>query len=139
MYSNFLNILKSKNFKQMKELTKAEEQVMQILWQINEGVVHDVIEKIPEPKPAYNTISTIVRILEKKEFVGHKAYGKTHVYFPKISKKEYTRKFMKHFMSNYFGSSFKEMVSFFAKSDNMSIEELEALMDDVKKDLNNNE
>ncbi len=120
----------------MKELTKAEEQVMQILWEINEGVVHDVIEKIPEPKPAYNTISTIVRILEKKNFVAHKAYGKTHVYYPKVTKKEYTRKFMKNFMNNYFENSFKEMVSFFAKSDNMSIEDLEALINDVKKDLN---
>lgn len=120
----------------MKELTKAEEQVMQILWEINEGVVHDIIEKIAEPKPAYNTVSTIVRILERKEFVGHKAYGKTHVYYPKVSKKEYTSRFMKNFMNNYFGNSFKEMVSFFAKSDNMSIEDLEALMNDVKKDLN---
>lgn len=120
----------------MKELTKAEEQVMQILWEINEGVVHDVIERIPEPKPAYNTISTIVRILEKKDFVAHKAYGKTHVYYPKVTKKVYTSKFMKNFMNNYFENSFKEMVSFFAKSDNMSIEDLEALINDVKKDLN---
>lgn len=121
----------------MKELTKAEEQIMQILWKLNEGFVNDIIEKIPEPKPAYNTVSTIVRILEKKGFINHKAYGKTHLYFPLISKKEYTRSFMKNFMGSYFGNSFREMVSFFAKEDNMSIDEIEELMDEVKRDIEN--
>ena len=121
----------------MKELTKAEEQIMQILWKLEEGFVNDVIEKIPDPKPAYNTVSTIVRILEKKGFVDHKAYGKTHLYFPLISKKAYTRAFMKNFMGSYFGNSFREMVSFFAKEDNMSIGEIEELMDEVKKDIEN--
>lgn len=121
----------------MKELTRAEEQIMQILWKLEEGFVNDIIEKIPEPKPAYNTVSTIVRILEKKGFVDHKAYGKTHLYFPLISKKEYTRLFMKSFLGSYFGNSFREMVSFFAKEDNMSISEIEELMEDVKKEIEN--
>jgi BlaI family transcriptional regulator, penicillinase repressor len=121
----------------MKELTKAEEQVMQILWQLEKGFVKDLIDLIPSPKPAYNTVSTIIRILERKGFVGHNAYGKTHEYFPLISKKEYTRGFMKTFMSNYFSGSFQEMVSFFAKEDNMSLGELDELMDDVKRDLEN--
>ena len=121
----------------IKELTKAEEQVMQILWKLEKAFVKDIIEKIPEPKPAYNTVSTIIRILEKKSFVDHDAFGKTHRYFPLISKKEYTRSFMRNFMSNYFGNSFQEMVSFFAKEDNMSLSELEELMKEVGKDLDN--
>ena len=72
----------------MKELTKAEEQVMQILWKIEKGFVKDIIDSMPKPKPAYNTVSTIVRILEKKGFVGHNAYGKTHEYYPLVSKKD---------------------------------------------------
>jgi BlaI family transcriptional regulator, penicillinase repressor len=121
----------------MRELTKAEEQIMQILWTLDEAFVNDIIDKMPEPKPAYNTVSTIVRILEKKGFVDHRAYGKTHQYFPIISKTDYTRSFMKNFMGNYFGSSFREMVSFFAREDKMTVSEIETLMEDVKKELEN--
>lgn len=121
----------------MKELTRAEEQIMQLLWDQEKAFVKDVIEQMPEPKPAYNTVSTIIRILEKKGFVGHNAYGKTHEYFPLISRKEYTRSYMKNFIRNYFSGSFQEMVSFFAKEDNMSITDLDELMDDVKRDLEN--
>ncbi len=121
----------------MKELTKAEEQVMQLLWKLEKGFVKDIIEQMPVPKPAYNTVSTIIRILEKKGFVGHHAFGKTHQYFPLISRKEYTRSFMKNFMRNYFSGSFQEMVSFFAKEDNMSLGDLDELMNDVKRDLEN--
>jgi BlaI family transcriptional regulator, penicillinase repressor len=121
----------------MKELTKAEDQIMQILWKLNEGFVNDIVDKMPEPKPAYNTVSTIVRILERKGFVDHKAYGKTHQYYPLITKPEYTRLFMKNFMGSYFGNSFKEMVSFFAKEDNMSVGEIEVLMNEVKKEIEN--
>lgn len=121
----------------MKELTKAEEQIMQILWNLDEAFVNEVIDEMPKPKPAYNTVSTIVRILEKKGFVDHKAFGKTHQYFPLISKKEYARRFMKNFMGNYFGNSFREMVSFFAREDNMSVNEIEGLMEEIKKDLEN--
>lgn len=121
----------------MKELTKAEEQVMQLLWNLEKAFVKDIIEEMPVPKPAYNTVSTIIRILEKKGFVGHNAYGKTHEYFPLISRKEYTRSFMKNFMRNYFSGSFQEMVSFFAKEDNMSLSELDELMEDVKRDMTN--
>jgi predicted transcriptional regulator len=120
----------------MKELTRAEEQVMQLLWKKEKAFVKELIEQIPEPKPAYNTVSTIVRILEKKGFVAYEAFGKTHRYFPLISKKEYTRKYMKNFMKGYFSNSFKEMVSFFAREDNMSLAELEELMKEVGKDLN---
>lgn len=121
----------------MKELTKAEEQIMQLLWEQKKAFVKDLIEQMPEPKPAYNTVSTIIRILEKKGFVGHKAYGKTHEYFPLVSRKEYTRSYMKNFMRNYFSGSFQEMVSFFAKEDNMSLADLDEMIDDVKRDLQN--
>ena len=121
----------------MKELTKAEEQVMQLLWKQGKAFVKDLVEEMPDPKPAYNTVSTIVRILEKKGFTGHNAYGKTHEYYPLISRKEYTRSYMKNFMRNYFSGSFQEMVSFFAKEDNMSLTDLDELMDDVKRDLEN--
>lgn len=121
----------------MKELTKAEEQVMQLLWKQEKAFVKDIVDAMPDPKPAYNTVSTIIRILEKKGFVDHTAYGKTHEYFPLISRKVYTRSFMKNFMRNYFSGSFQEMVSFFAKEDNMSVTELDELMEDVKRDLQN--
>lgn len=121
--------------KYMKELTRAEEQLMQILWKLKKGFVKDLIDHIPEPKPAYNTVSTFIRIMEKKGFVGHTAYGKTHEYYPLITKKDYTKLYMKSFISNYFSNSFQEMVSFFAKEDKMSISEIEKLLQDVKKDL----
>ena len=111
----------------MKELTKAEEQIMQILWQIEKGFVNDILEKLPEPKPAYNTVSTIVRILEKKGFVAHKAYGKTHEYFPLLSKKEYTKKYFGSFMTNYFSNSYTALASFLARDKNISIRELEEM------------
>jgi predicted transcriptional regulator len=115
----------------MKELTRAEEQVMQILWELEKGFVKDIVERFQEPKPAYNTVSTIVRILEQKGFVDHTAYGKTHEYFPLVDKKSYTRSFMKNFIRSYFSGSFKEMVSFFAKEDNLTVRDLNELMKDV--------
>ena len=121
----------------MKELTKAEEQIMQLLWEQEKAFVKDIVDQIPDPKPAYNTVSTIIRILEKKGFVGHNAYGKTHEYFPLVSRKDYTKSFMRNFMRNYFSGSFQEMVSFFAKEDNMSVSDLDELMEDVKRDLQN--
>ncbi len=123
----------------MKELTKAEEQIMQILWDLKEGFVNEIIEKMPEPKPAYNTVSTIVRILVKKQFVGFKAFGKSHQYFPLIDKTSYSNYFMKNFMSNYFNGSLQKMVSFFAKENNIDIHALDELMKEVKDDLNQNE
>jgi len=111
----------------MKELTKAEEQVMQVLWNLEKGFVNDILEKFPEPKPAYNTISTIVRILEKKGFVDHKAYGKTHEYFPTVSKKEYTRNYFKGFMKNYFSNSYQALASFLTSDRNIRVQELEEM------------
>jgi predicted transcriptional regulator len=119
----------------MKELTRAEEQVMQILWDLENAFVKEIIEKIPEPKPAYNTVSTITRILEKKGFVSHVAYGKSHQYFPLMAKKEYTRKFMKGFVRNYFSNSYRDMVSFFAKEEQVSLSELEEVKRMVEEQI----
>lgn len=120
---------------QVKDLTKAEEQIMHILWDMGKGFVNDIIAKFPEPKPAYNTVSTIVRILEKKEFVSHKAYGKSFEYFPLVSKKHYTKGFMNGFVKNYFASSYKNLVSFFSKNQNLSVQELEDIIGLLNSEL----
>ncbi len=117
----------------MKELTKAEEQIMMVLWEIGRGFVRDIIERLPEPKPAYNTVSTIVRILEKKGFVGYTAFGKSHEYFPIVFKSDYTEEYLNGIVSNYFENSYKKLVSFFAGKEDMSIreiEEIKKLLDD---------
>ena len=119
----------------IKELTKAEEQVMQQLWRLEKAFVKEIVDRMPDPKPAYNTVSTIIRILEKKGFVDHEAFGKTYRYFPVIGKKEYTKAYFRNFLTNYFGNSFQEMVSFFAREDKMSLADLEELMKEVGKDL----
>lgn len=119
----------------MKELTKAEEQIMQELWTLEKAFVKDIVDRLPEPKPAYNTVSTIIRILEKKGFVDHYAYGKTHQYFPVISKTDYTKSYFRNFLSGYFSNSFQEMVSFFAKEDKMTLSDLEDIVKEVGKDL----
>lgn len=119
----------------MKELTRAEEQIMQILWNLEKGFVNDIIEWFPDPKPAYNTVSTIVRILEKKGFVSHNSYGKSHEYYPIITKREYTKKFMKGFIRNYFSDSYKNMVSFFSKEEKITVDELEDIIGILKDQL----
>jgi predicted transcriptional regulator len=123
----------------MKELTRAEEQIMQILWTLGQGFVNDILDRISDPKPAYNTVSTIVRILERKGFVGYTAFGKSHQYYPVISKKEYTRSFMRRLVSNYFGNSYKEMVSFFAQEENLSLEEMEDIRNFMKDQIREKE
>ncbi|MBX2962808.1 MAG: BlaI/MecI/CopY family transcriptional regulator [Cyclobacteriaceae bacterium] len=116
----------------MKELTKAEEQVMHILWKLEKGFVKDIIEEMPKPKPAYNTVSTIVRILETKGFVDHKAYGKTHEYFPIIPMEKYKKFYLNTMIKGYFEGSFNNLVSFFAKENKLSAQELDELLKHVK-------
>ena len=116
----------------MKELTKAEEEIMQVLWQLDSAYVKDIIGRLPKPKPAYNTVSTIVRILQQKGFVGHEIHGKSHQYYPLISKEAYTKAFMKGFVKRYFGGSYQQMVSFFTNEDRLSVEELEQLLKTLK-------
>ncbi len=119
----------------MKELTKAEEELMQILWKLGKGFVNDILDELKNPKPAYNTVSTIVRILEKKGFVDHTAYGKSHEYYPIVSKKEYTKTYFGHFMKNYFGNSYREMVSFFTSDNNLNLLELEELKQAMAEEI----
>jgi BlaI family penicillinase repressor len=116
-------------------LTRAEEEVMQILWDLEKGVVHDVLEKFPDPKPAYNTVSTIIRILEQKGFVGHKAYGRTYEYFPAISKTAYTKSSFRGFMINYFGNSYKSLASFFATEEKLTVLELEEIQKTIDEEI----
>ncbi|MCU7496045.1 MAG: BlaI/MecI/CopY family transcriptional regulator [Ignavibacteria bacterium] len=119
----------------MKEMTKAEEQIMQILWKLGKGFVNDIIKELPEPRPAYTTVSTIVRILEKKGFVSHKAYGNTHEYYPLVTKENYTKDHLKGFLKGYFSNSFAGMVSFFSKEEDLDVSEMEEIMKMLQKEI----
>ena len=117
----------------MKQLTKAEEEIMQILWQLEKANVKSIIEHFPEPKPAYNTVSTIVRILESKGFVDYEKQGKGHIYYPIVKKQDYSNQSLNKLVDNYFQGSFKSMVSFFVKKNDMSTKELEAILKEINK------
>jgi BlaI family penicillinase repressor len=120
----------------MKELTKAEDQIMQVLWKLEKAFVKDIVDQLPKPKPAYNTVSTIIRILETKGFVAHKAYGKTHEYYPLIAKEKYTKFYLNNLVKGYFAGSLPNLVSFFASENNLRVEEIDQLMshlEEVKK------
>lgn len=119
----------------MKQLTKAEEEVMQVLWQLEKSNVAGIIEKFPEPKPAYNTVSTIVRILESKGFVNHEQEGKGYLYYPLVKKSDYSNQSINKLVDGYFQGSFKSMVSFFMKKNDMSLSELESILKDIKKEV----
>jgi BlaI family transcriptional regulator, penicillinase repressor len=116
------------------ELTRAEEEIMQILWEIKKGFVKNIVERFPDPKPAYNTVSTIVRILENKGFVDHTAYGKTHEYFPLVHKDEYRKQYLNTLLNNYFGGSFRQLASFFIKHEKMDIREMEEVLHLMKNE-----
>lgn len=122
---------------EIKELTRAEEQLMQVLWQLGKGYVKDVIEQLPDPKPAYNTVSTIIRILETKGFVNHVAYGKSHEYFPVISKEEYQNFATDKLMSGYFDNSVKRMFSYFVNKEKINLKEADEIMKLIEKLKNN--
>ena len=117
----------------MKPLTKAEEDITQVLWQLEKANVKDIINILPEPKPAYNTVSTIVRILESKGFVDYEKKGKGHVYFPILKKQDYSNQSLNTLVENYFQGSFKSMVSFFVKKNDINIEELESVLKEINK------
>lgn len=116
-----------------KQLTKAEEQFMQVLWRLEEASVKEIIAELPNPKPAYNTVSTIIRILETKNFVSHKSVGRGYVYYPLIKKDVYSNQTLHKVMNGYFGGSFKSMVSFFVKKNDMDISELESVLKEINK------
>ena len=112
----------------MKELTKAEEQIMLVIWDKKQCFVKEIVTELPSPKPAYNTVSTIVRILEKKEFVSYNAFGKTHQYYPIISKDDYMKLKTNNLVTNFFGGSTEAMMSFFVKEKNIDITEIDELL-----------
>tara|TARA_R110000868_G_scaffold9349_7_gene46789 strand:+ start:37 stop:429 length:393 start_codon:yes stop_codon:yes gene_type:complete len=118
----------------MKQLTKAEEEVMQVLWQLEKCNVAAIIDELPKPKPAYNTVSTIVRILESKGFVNHEQEGKGYLYFPLLKKSDYSNQSINKLVDGYFQGSFKSMVSFFMKKNDMNLSELEAILKEIKKE-----
>ncbi len=117
----------------VRQLTKAEEQLMQVLWDLKEASVKEIIEKLPGTKPAYNTVSTIIRILETKEFVSHKTQGRGYIYFPLIEKTEYTNQSLHKLVDGYFGGSFKSLVSFFVRKNGVDISELESILHEIDK------
>lgn len=112
----------------MKQLTKAEEEVMQILWDLGEGIVKDILSGFKEKQPAYNTVATVLKVLKKKEVVDFKKVGNIYVYYPLITKEDYSSYQMKHLLKNYFGGSFARLAAFFAKDNDMNIEDLEDLL-----------
>lgn len=118
----------------MKLLTKAEEEIMQIIWQKERCLVSDILKELGDPKPPHSTISSIVRILEKKGFVNHKAYGRTHEYFPIISKTDYSKQSLKKLVSNYFGGSMNELVSFLVKEEDLDVKELTDIIDKLEEE-----
>ena len=118
---------------EIKELTKAEEQIMQELWEMNAAFVKEVIDRLPEPKPAYNTVSTIVRILETKGFLSHKPYGKSHRYFPIIGKEEYKKMITGKLLNNYFDNSPKSMLSYFLEDNKLDVKELNEILTIIEK------
>lgn len=117
----------------MKQLTKAEEEIMQVLWKLKKANVKHIIDELPEPKPAYNTVSTIVRILESKGFVDYEKQGKGHVYFPVVKKQDYSNQTINTLVDNYFQGSFKSMVSFFVKKNDINLKDLEAVLKEINK------
>ncbi|WP_298710510.1 BlaI/MecI/CopY family transcriptional regulator [Chitinophaga sp.] len=117
----------------MKTLTKAEEQIMQALWALGPSFVKDIITVLPEPQPHYNTVSTLVKILVDKGFVGFKAFGKSHQYHALVSKEEYSSRTVQNLVKGYFGGSFANLVSFFVKEKDMSVNDLEQLLEEIKK------
>lgn len=116
----------------IQQLTKAEEQVMQILWDLEKGFLKDILEQFPEPKPHTNTVSTILKVLKEKEFVNYLVFGRQHEYFPLISREKYSGKSIKSLVKNYFEGSYKNAVSFLVEKNEISVEDLEMLLKELK-------
>jgi BlaI family penicillinase repressor len=121
----------------MKEITKAQEELLKALWTIKEGAVSDILDSLPEPKPAYNTVATVIKVLEKKGYVNHRTYGKTNVYFPVVERKAYAQYILKDAFRGLFNSSINQLVSTFVKNKDVSLSELEELKEMLEKEINN--
>lgn len=111
----------------MEELTKAQEEILLVLWDIQEGAVADVVERLSEPKPAYTTVATVIKVLEKKNYVAHRKYGNIHVYYPVVTKKAYAKHVLKDAYKGLFNNSINQLVSFFVKEKDVPVSELEEL------------
>ncbi len=116
-----------------KTLTKAEEEIMQALWQLDKAFVKDIVDLLPAPKPHYNTVSTIIKILCDKGFVGFESFGKSNRYYPLVQKDEYSKKTMNQFVSKYFNGSFAGMLSFFAQEKDITVQDLESILKELKE------
>jgi predicted transcriptional regulator len=123
----------------MTTLTKAEEKIMQILWDLKEGFIKDIQQQFPDPKPPYNSVSTIVRVLVKKEVVGYHSYGNSHQYYPLISKEDYRKNQLNRLVKDYFSNSFKQVVNFFSESKDLSIDEVNEVMNMLEEIKRNKE
>lgn len=121
------------NYTTMQKLTNKEEEIMHILWKLEKAFVKEVMAEITDDQPHYNTLSTTIRNLEEKGFVAHNAFGNTHQYYPIVKKEDYKKKFMNTAIDNYFNSSYKNMVSFFAKEEKISADELREILDMIEK------
>lgn len=121
----------------MKEITKAQEDLLKALWEVREGAVSDILDSLPEPRPAYNTVATVIKVLEKKGYVSHKTYGKTNVYFPVVTKKDYAQHILKDTFKGLFNGSLNQMVSSFVKNKDVSLTELEELKTILENEIKN--
>ena len=121
----------------MEKLTNKEEEIMRVLWKLKKGFVKEVVAELPIPKPHYNTISTIIRNMEEKGFIKHQAFGKTHQYYPSVTKEEYRKMFIHKTIQNYFENSYKNVVSFFAKEEKISVDELKEIISIIEKSQKN--
>ncbi|MDL5515063.1 BlaI/MecI/CopY family transcriptional regulator [Arenibacter sp. M-2] len=117
----------------MEKLTNKEEEVMKVLWRLKKAFVKEILAQVEGDKPHYNTLSTLVRQLEEKKYVDHEAFGHTHRYYPLISKEEYRAKFINSTISDYYENSYKSLVSFFAKEEKISVEELKEIIANIEK------
>lgn len=120
----------------MEKLTNKEEEIMRVLWQLKRAFVKEVISELPDPKPHYNTVSTMIRNMEEKGFIEHEAFGKSHRYYPAISREVYKKTFMNKTIQNYFENSYKNMVSFFAREEKISVSELKEIISIIEKNQN---
>jgi BlaI family transcriptional regulator, penicillinase repressor len=120
----------------MKEITNAQEEILKAVWKIENGAVSDVLEKLTEPKPAYNTVATVIKVLEKKGYLGHRTYGKTNVYYALISRNDYAQQVVKNTFTGLFNRSLNQMVSPLIQNKEISLTELEELRQIVESEIN---
>ena len=118
-----------------KRLTKAEEEIMLTLWKLREATIREIMSEQSGPDTPYTTVSTVVRVLEKKGFVGHTAVGTTYIYHPLVTKKEYLKGYLSGIVSNYFDGSFSRLATFFARENDLSMGDLQEILADIESEL----